>query len=119
MSYMIASILFYLIPVLILVTFVVSLTLFLVENGKKKREDPAYQPQKQKTAKILMIASGVVLGIMFLVVIGLFLNKFLKVRFVQSREIDATRINNTDGFCDFGDGFQIVQSLYAIGSGGF
>ncbi len=73
MSYMIASILFYLIPVLILVTFVVSLTLFLVENGKKKREDPAYQPQKQKTAKVLMIASGVVLGVMFLVVIGFIL----------------------------------------------
>ena len=82
MSYMIASILFYLIPVLILVTFVVSLTLFLVENGKKKREDPAYQPQKQKTTKVLMIASGVVLGIMLLVVIGFILLLMTAVAFM-------------------------------------
>lgn len=74
--------LIYLIPLMAIVFFIVSLVGFLDAKKKYKAEPTEMNAQKKSTAKTLLIVSSVIMGVLLAVIIGFMALMFMAVAYM-------------------------------------
>lgn len=71
MSYKLTSLIFYIIPILVVVSFITSLIMYLTAKSKNKKNPNTFTTSQIYARKVWFISSAVVLGIMVAIVGGI------------------------------------------------
>ncbi len=79
MSYSLTSLIFYIIPILAVVSFITSLVMYLTAKNKNKKIPDTFTDSQVYARKIWFISSAVVLGVLVAIVGGICALLFMAV----------------------------------------
>lgn len=69
MIYTLTSAIFYIIPILIIASFITSLVMYFVAKNKNKKNPDTFTPSQIYARKVFLTASSIVFGLMAVIVV--------------------------------------------------